>query len=729
MTNYAQHSHRLPTRPQSAWILLITAALLTISACSDDVQSDQCPAGEQHNPIQNICTPIVCQNGMQFNPITNQCSGRPDPFDTGDDLDASTNPTNDSGNPTNPINDSGNPTNDSGNPINDSGTTNPPDPNNPNTPDPGTPGSPYQPQNPATAQYHSCTSADTRALTPPKFIINHDGNYLLATEHSLNNARVNPTVGNLAAHVFEDPQNKLTGFIATLATTSAQTTPTLLSQNLLTTVKTIAGMNTATQLNAGRQIQTHDQMSAIASATILLPAGTAPHIARDQILARLVGLSPDQLPHTLTTNFPADPSAPTLLTYEILRRNHTQYVIVVTLTTQPNFNNTALKTSMHIGDLTSGTALAFADETMTDQCLSYTIRDTNEVDIIISLDKSGSMDAVNAAIANFSQEFTQLLNAAGVDWRIGITGVDCSNIQTDTGLSQEYRNMWPAPTQGGGGIFDTIQTPCKEPFGGGGNNGKLIGGNFSRDAAEIKTRLGRVSTTGDEYTFTMGVAAIDRSLPRADNAPNKIRTNAAVILVVVTDENEQLFKDKLSFVSGSGQTLTPPQRTQLENFTAPWVEYLHRTDIDAPVFGLYWVPGEACTGATDVAHGIHHIVQQTGGKGGSICQPDITNTFRDVVDATRDLTSGLRLVGPTVAASIQVLKEGPNNANSRLNRSTTDGFNFDATNNSVVFHGPTAPQVDERIVVPYLRWNRSVIPCDSTEQCTNGAKCSAGICR
>lgn len=717
MKNYAHHSPRTATPKQSAWLLLAIAGLLTISACSDDVQSNQCPAGEQFNPIQNACAPIVCPTGMQLSPITNQCTGRPDQLDAGDDLDAISdtgNPTDDTGNPTS---DTGIPTNDTGNPTNDTGN-----------PDPGTPGNPYQPQDPATAQYHSCTSADTRALTPPKFIINDAGNYLLATAHSINNARVNPTVGNLAAHVFEDPQNKFTGFIATLAPTAAQTTPTLLSQNLLATVKAIPGMNTASQLNPGRQIQTHDQMSAVTSATILLPAGTAPHIARDQILARLVGLSPDQLPHDLTTNFPADASAPTLLTYEILRRNHTQYVIVATLTTQPNFNNTALQTSVHIGDLTSGTALAFAEETMTDQCLSYTIRDTNEVDIIISLDKSGSMDVVNAAIANFSQEFTELLNAAGVDWRIGITGVDCSNIQTDNGLSQEYRSLWPADS-GSGGVFGGLDTPCKVPFGGSGNNGKLIGGNFSRDAQEIKTRMTRVSTTGEEYTFTMGVAAIDRSLPRADNSPNKIRTNAAVILVVVTDENEQLFKDKLSFISGSGQTLTPAQRTQLENFTAPWIEYLHRTDIDAPVFGLYWVPGESCTGATDVAHGIHHVVQQTGGKGGSICQPDVTTTFRDVVDATRDLTSGLRLVGPTVATTIQVLKEGPNNANSRLNRSTTDGFDFDATNNSVVFHGPTAPQVDERIVVPYLRWNRTIIPCETSDQCTNGAKCSAGICR
>ncbi len=700
--------------------LFTSAAILLFAACSDDVQNEQCPVGEQLNPIQNVCVPIVCPSGQQFNPITNQCSGTSGNLDAGDLLDTDDNPTDDAGNTPN---DTGNnPPHDTGN-FFDTGDQDVPDAAPPEEDASG----PFQPQDPNTAQYHSCTSADTRSLTAPNFITNISGNYLLATEHSLTSARVMPTVGNLAADVFEDPQNKFTGFVATLAPTSAQTTPALISQHLLTTVKNVTGLNAASQLNPGRQMLTHDQMSAVVSATIQLPAGTAPHVARDEILARLVGLSPQQLPHGLTTNFAADPSAPTVLTYQIVRRNHEHYVIVATFATQSDLNNNALKTRLHVGDLTSGTALAFAEETMTDQCISYTIRDTNEVDIIISLDASGSMDAVQSALAGFSQEFTQLLDAAGVDWRIGITGVDCSNIKTDNGLSEEYRSLWPEG--GGGGVFGGLDVPCKEPFSGSGNNGKLIGGNFTRDAQEIARRMGRVSTSASEYTLTMGVAAIDRSLPRADNADNKIRTNAAVILVVVTDENEQLFKTELSFIGGSNQNLSAAQRTQLENYTAPWIEYLHRTDVDAPVFGLYWVPGQSCSGATDVAHGIHHIVQQTGGQGGSVCQPDVTTTFRDVADATRDLSAGLRLIGPTVATSVQVLKEGPANANSRLNRSATDGFDFDATNNSVVFHGPSAPQVDERIVVPYLRWNRTIIPCTSTDQCSDNQKCTAGICR
>src|SRR5690554_2622765 len=136
MKNYTPRSLRFAARRSSTWILLATAGLLTISACSDDVQADQCPPGEQLNPIQNICTPVVCPAGTQLSPITQQCTARPDQFDAGGDLDATGNDSR------NPNTDSGNPNTDSGNPNTDSGN-----PNNPDThiPDPGTPGNPYQP--------------------------------------------------------------------------------------------------------------------------------------------------------------------------------------------------------------------------------------------------------------------------------------------------------------------------------------------------------------------------------------------------------------------------------------------------------------------------------------------------------------------------------------------------------------------------------------------------------
>ncbi|MBA2662837.1 MAG: hypothetical protein H0U74_11110 [Bradymonadaceae bacterium] len=708
-------------------------SVVMLAACSDDASSTKgCPAGQITNPISGGCEPVDCPAGHIFNPIKGACviGSGPDAGHLDTDPSGSDAVTQNNG------------LGDSGQQPGDTNTSNNTNPNNANNhctglgcdddvivvPDTG-PGTPYRPQDPAQAQYHSCTSADTRNLVAPKFLSHTAGNYLLTTERSVNASLVTPTAGLLNAHVFEDTQNKFTGFVVSLAPQANQTTPAMLSQALLTSIQSITGMNTASLRHAGRQTLTHDQMSAVTRASILLPNGTAPHVARDAILARQIGLTAQNLGHTLTATFSANANAPSVLVYQIVRRSNQQYVLIAALATLADYENDALTTGTRIDDLVSGTALAYADESMTDQCVSYTIRDTNEVDIIISLDASGSMSGVQNALANFAQEFTQLLDATGADWRVGITGVDCDNIQNDAGLSQEYRNLWSTASSGAGGIFG-IEI-CKTPFGigGSGNNGKLIGGGFTRDFQQIDSRMRQVSTTGSEYTLTMGVAAIDRSLPRAENSASKIRPNAAVILVVVTDENEELFKQKFTFIGGTNQTLTGAQRTEMEAFARPWIEYLRRPDVDAPVFGLYWLPGQPCAGATDVAHDIDHFVTQTGGAGGSVCQGDVTTTFRDIADATRDLTSGLRLIGAPVATTIRVAKEGPNNVDSVLNRSRIDGFDFDATNNSVLFEGPSAPQVDERVVVPYMRWNRSVQPCETTSQCTGTRKCMNGVCR
>jgi hypothetical protein len=176
--------------------------------------------------------------------------------------------------------------------------------------------------------------------------------------------------------------------------------------------------------------------------------------------------------------------------------------------------------------------------------------------------------------------------------------------------------------------------------------------------------------------------------------------------------------------------LSASRRAQLEATAQPWIDYLSRPDINAPVYGLYWVPGQACEGATDVAHGIHHVVQATGGEGSSVCAPDVTNAFRDIANATRDLSSGLRLVGTPVGSSIRVdVEDLETQAIVPLDRSRIDGFDFTSSNNSLLFVGPSAPQLEQRVIVPYLRWNRTVFPCTFETDCPERMKCNLGLCR
>ncbi|MFU8802417.1 MAG: hypothetical protein ACNA8W_01285, partial [Bradymonadaceae bacterium] len=484
----------------NVWMRCLVAvlALAFLASCSDDVvEGPSCPSGESYNVITGQCQSLVCPSGQPFNPVSGACDGSYGEDDAGHvDLDSTPGPDEDAhlGPDTiAPGPDTIAPGPDTTGPIPDASG---PDANCPLGdcdagvffPDTG-PQDPFQPQQPGEVEYHSCTEADTANLTAPQFIINDRGNYLLAVDPAFGASSVSIASRELYTHFFEDDTRDLTGFVTSLTPAAGQGTPAAISDHVLNTVKAVPAYAAATQRSAGLPYQTHDRFSASIRNFVELPSGTKLDEARDLIYARLAQTTVAELQHTLATSFDGDADK-TLFAYKIVRRSDQQYVLVGAFVTATNYDDFALETGSFIDDLVGGTALAMAEETMTDECISYTIRDTNEVDIIISLDASGSMNVVQAALANFAEEFTELLDEAEVDWRIGITGVDCEDIRDDTALSEEYRALWPEGS-GSGGIFGGLDIPCKTPFGvgGSGNNGRLIGGNFTTDFAQISQRM------------------------------------------------------------------------------------------------------------------------------------------------------------------------------------------------------------------------------------------------
>ena len=146
-----------------------------------------------------------------------------------------------------------------------------------------------------------------------------------------------------------------------------------------------------------------------------------------------------------------------------------------------------------------------------------------------------------------------------------------------------------------------------------------------------------------EYTASALTAAADRALPRSDMDGSKFRTEAAVVLIAITDEEDAYFQDTLSFGNTDQSTLTAMQETELENATQPWIEFLLQPDLGATMFGIAWPPSEQCSpNGAAVAHAIAQISNETGGSVGSICQADITNTLVAIADATATATTNAR---------------------------------------------------------------------------------------
>ncbi|TXD35894.1 hypothetical protein FRC98_14580 [Lujinxingia vulgaris] len=701
--------------------LLLLSGLLLLAACSDDVVEGQCDPGLTANPVTGECVARQCDEGQRYNPVDGSCVDEGDNPDDPDDPD-------DPG-------DDEDPDYDPDCPFFQDCDSDEPAPWNP--PADGS-YDPFEPQDPATATYHSCETTDVAPMSSPQFILHRAGDYLLAVGRGADVSPLTFFDRNPHAHVLEEADQGYAGFIVSINPRSGFTTATDMAYWLSDTISAIPGYDESAREGSGRTYRTHDGYNASVMNHVRIPTADTPGEARDKILASIFGIGASDLVYELNEASSADDSG-LHLSYKTVMRSDQQVIIVGGITTQGRYDQPDHAARFAIEDLAGGTALAMAGETMSDECVSLTLRDTTEVDIIISMDASGSMSSVQSALSGFAEEFTNLLNEAGVDWRIGVTGVDCDGIQEDEALSYDFRSLWPGPDEGNqqpipGFPNMDLGGPCRPPSGiggiggGDGNNGALIGGGFTRDPQAIADRLNDVSTAGNEYTLTMGMAAIDRSLPRAQGAVDKIRPNAQIILVTVTDEREELVGQ---MISGMGDSISSSTQAELETFLDPWLGWLARPDIGAIVYGLHWIPGQACATAEQgsVAHGIQHVVEQTGGEAGSVCQPDVTETFRDIANATRDLSSGLRLVGNPYASSVKVdVTDLDGNFERSIPRSAADGFDLDTAYNSLMFYGPQVPETDQRVVAPFLRWNRNVIPCGEDAACPGSKKCVLGRC-
>ena len=216
---------------------------------------------------------------------------------------------------------------------------------------------------------------------------------------------------------------------------------------------------------------------------------------------------------------------------------------------------------------------------------------------------------------------------------------------------------------------------------------------------------------------------------------DKIRPDATVILIVVTDEEDELFEEYFTFLphDPANGALPAASRSQMEMVAQPFVDYLLKPDVGATMFGLYNAPGDPCMSAAEYGYAIDYMVSASGGSGGSICQANVTTTLQSIADATAGLASALRLLGTPVAPSLEVLRA--NAATGILDtvaRSRADGYDYDGTVNRIAFYGPNPPQTGDRVVIPYLRWENSVSMCMIDSDCPRDAqklRCVDGTCR
>jgi hypothetical protein len=577
-----------------------------------------------------------------------------------------------------------------------------------------------------------CRQEFLNAIPNPQLVASMPGDYQLALPTA---AAAAPIMGLTSAHghAFTHVAGSYAGFVAALPQPSNINTPERLRDEVLRRVKTVyAG---ATPATGGRRTVTHDGFQSVVNYKIKLGAPGQPHVARDLLINAITGQP--GLTHSAAGAINASIND-MFLVVGIVDRGAGRYIVTAAVASEALYNSATLDTGYLMDDVVSSMGMAQAADMLVNDCVSYKVDDRPKVDFIWVVDGSGSMTEENALVRQYAQDFARVLNTSNLDWRLGVVSSNCEDIAADVAIPSDVKALFP-----GMGLTGTCP---RLPIGGNRKkNGQLCdlgGANFTTDVAKFQAcidQAARQSLTS-EHTGTIGTAAIARAQPPSDTDNTKVRPGASVVVISVTDEFDDLISGQMGWRDAGGSGAAPNDPTLDPNFNLatldqkvqPFVDYYLRPEINATVFGIFWIPGQPCTISSEAAADIQRIVDLTGGTYGNICSGNLQSTLLEIAESAAGIASGLRVRGNPAPPSLGV-RVGDVSSQQILTpaRSRQDGWDYDAVTNAVTFIGPTPPQTNDRVVITYKRWENSVQGCMVDADCprTQKLRCIDRECR
>jgi len=427
----------------------------------------------------------------------------------------------------------------------------------------------------------------------------------------------------------------------------------------------VAGLASVASPNT-RVLDTFDGYDAVLGAYTLTLASRTPTELAAQLAEALAG---GPLAGALAAQ--GDAAGEFAFHFETVYRGPGQVVTVGAVSATGRLDDAQI---IRMNDVTNSTALAQAPDRVLARCDGFAAVGSNAVDFIWVVDNSGSMDAEQAAVQNAAQAMGDLLATTTLDWRIGVTSTDSRSAQAA-------------------------------------GDGKLVGGNFTRDINTFRSRvvLG-TSGSGSEYGLRMGIRAYERASPcdpDTDNPdPAKLRCEATLIIVVLSDEEDETIEDATGSEDYSGPPDAAAVQAQIDAYLAA----------EATLFAI--VGGDpACPTAYNHSRGYNAVVAGLPGAASmSICDADQTANMQQVVRAASGVASAYVLRAPPISATIKVaLQRVAGQPPELVPRSRTDGFDYDGTQNSLLFYGSWRPSADGLDITASYRSFEECVP--ATEIC------------
>jgi hypothetical protein len=454
--------------------------------------------------------------------------------------------------------------------------------------------------------------------------------------------------------------------------------------------KNIAGQITVR--HGGRLTTTHDGFPAAVGVVLDLEVQVQSTISlvRKPLIASLldvpvsgVGGAPPDF-GTKSTTF--------VIRMAVVQRKDKRTVFVGAVTDRASDDDYQKGVAALSADLASANLLAQAGAAVDPRCDTQSVATPpkDKVDIIWVMDESGSMDSKRSGIAAGAQSFFAQLQQTGLDFRMGVTNVLNPN-----------------------GTYSTLvgkfcSSTSTDPYSDGGVDRFLLPSEQSIFSACIKNPPGYEG--GQEYGLVNSMDAVKRHLPRAASSVDKIRKDAQVVIIVVTDEQPQGLKNLFPGTSNplSSCVLNAATQAKVDAHVKQYIDYLSGGSDPEAKIDYYQVIGGLCTSSTgatctykpEVAHGYEELAKALGGEVHDVCQADLKPTVTSIIGKIVAGAAPHTLQAVPIASSLQVALDSV-----ALKRSLVSGFSHTAGTKEVLFTGSAKVKLGSTVVASYQIWN------------------------
>lgn len=518
-------------------------------------------------------------------------------------------------------------------------------------------------------------------ITPgsASFYTNSTANWQIALPSSFDNytnLSISGTSPPVAAAAYDNTTLEVAGMLVSRNVTG--TIPSSPEIAVETDVQSKVGnaMESVTVVENGANFTTAGGFTAARGVYNVTPPGNTPvsvRQARDLVLPALGPFSLNDV--SGLPNSSGQTYGNFRLIVTVIQRPNTQgpdnHLLAASISPLDSFDNDS-KVRFRANDLTNPTNIAEEQDVVNTKCSRQTAdKDRPKVEFYWVLDQTTSMSAEVSVVSSFASQFESEVNNTSLDYRFGVTNMDPTN---------EGKFVVPPGWHTGG---DEFKNQVKNR----GNYEFCSGTGWGCDGADEDGLYN--ARAGLEYMLGMN--------PTQPTLPERIRENAEVITIVLTDDNANTVEDG-----------------------TPIGDYTSFFDGNTTMFSIV-DPGDgngnqACPEAADIGEAYKKVSQATGGTTSSICG-NLEGAISNIIQTASGLSSNYPIEPRPITPSLKVYISGD-----YVPRNEENGYRYFSQSGAIAFFGsyrPNPDKADDENVAPdriAVSYDTFVNKCKSEDQ-------------